>query len=84
MDAFLHTGKHLRSTHRHVVDGDITCVGQVCVGQKNIRHQIDNIPAGKVRPGLFIVGLRETAHQVLKNVTAVHSADLIRAKVAFG
>ena len=84
MDALLHTGEHLGGTHRHVVDGDIARVGQVGIGQEDVRHQVDDVPAGEVRPGLLVVGLREAAHQILKDVAAVHRSDPVRAKVALG
>ena len=82
MDALLHTGKHLRGAHRHVVYGHIAVI-QLGIAQQQVGHQIDDVPAGEVRSGLLSEGLGKTLDQVLKDIAAVYSTDLIRAKVAF-
>ena len=83
MDALLHTGKHLRCAHRHIVHGHIAVI-QLGVAQQQVGHQIDDVPAGEVRSGLLAKGLGETLDEILKDIAAVHGADFIRAEVALG
>lgn len=83
VDAFLHAGQHLGGAHCHVIDGDIPGLAQIGVGQEDVGHQVDNVPAGKVGPSLLVIGLGEALHQILENVAAVHGTDLVRAEIAF-
>ena len=83
MDALLHTGKHLRGAHRHVVHDHITVI-QFGVAQQQVGHQIDDVPAGEVRSGLLAKGLGKALDEILKYIATVHGADLIRTEVAFG
>ena len=83
MDTLLHTGKHLRGAHRHVVHDHITVI-QFGVAQQQVGHQIDDVPAGEVRSGLLAKGLGKALDEILKYIATVHGADLIRTEVAFG
>jgi len=83
VDAFFHTGKHLRGSHCHVVHGHIAVI-QLGVAQQQVGHQIDDVPAGEVRSGLLAKGLRKALDKILKNIAAVHGTDLIRTEVALG
>ena len=83
VDAFLHAGEHLGSAHGHVIDGDIPGLGQIGIGQEDVGHQVDDVPAGEMGPGFLVVGFGEALYQILKNVAAVHCADFVRAEVAF-
>ena len=82
VNPLLHAGKHLAGAHRHIIDGDVFLPGQILAGDENVRHKIDNIPAGKVRSGLLSKGLGEAANQILEDIAAVHGADLIRTEIA--
>ena len=73
MDTLLHTGKHLRGAHRHVVHGHIAVI-QLGVAQQQVGHQIDDVPAGEVRSGLLAKGLGKALDEILKDIAAVHGA----------
>ena len=81
MDALLHATEHLAGAHGHIVNGHAAGI-EVGFGQQQVGHQIDDIPAGEVGSGFLAKALREPPHQVLKDVAAVHCADLVRAKIA--
>ena len=81
VDALLHAAEHLAGAHGHIVDGHAAGV-EVGVGQQNVGHQVDDVPAGEVRSGLLAETLGEPPHEVLEDVAAVHGADLVRAEVA--
>ena len=81
MDALLHAAQHLAGSHGHIVNGHAAGV-EVGFGQQQVGHQIDDIPAGEVRSGFLAKALGEAPHQVLKDVAAIHGADLVRAKIA--
>ena len=66
------------------VDRDILLPAHILTGQQQIRHQVDDIPAGEVCSGLLSKGFGKAAHQVLENIAAVHGADLIRSQIALG
>ena len=81
MDAFLHAAQHLAGSHGHIVNGHAAGI-EVGFGQQQVGHQVDDIPAGEVGSGLLAKALGEPPHQVLKDVAAIHGADLVRAKIA--
>ena len=81
VDALLHAAEHLAGAHSHIVNGHTTGV-EVGFGQQQVGHQVDNVPAGEVGSGLLAKALGEPPHQVLKDIAAVHGADLVRAKIA--
>ena len=81
VDALFHAAEHLAGAHGHIVNGHAAGV-EVGFGQQQVGHQVDDVPAGEVRSGLLTKALREPPHQVLKDVAAVHGADLVRAKIA--
>ena len=81
VDALFHAAEHLAGAHGHIVNGHAAGV-EVGFGQQQVSHQVDDIPAGEVGSGFLAKALGEPPHQVLKNVAAVHGADLVRAKVA--
>ena len=62
VDALLHTGEHLAGAHGHIVDGDVAGMGQIRVGEQEIGHEINDIPAGEMGPGFLAEGLGEAAH----------------------
>ena len=75
-----HTGKHLRGAHRHVGYGHIAVI-QLGIAQQQVGHQVDDAPAGEVRSGLLAEGLGKALDEILKDIAAVHGADLIRTEV---
>lgn len=81
VDAFFHAAQHLAGAHGHIVNGHAAGV-KVGFGQQQVGHQIDDIPAGEVGSCLLAKAFGEPPHQVLKDVAAVHGADLVRAKIA--
>ena len=82
MDAFFHAAEHLARPHRHVVDGHVSLMGQVGVGKQQVGHQVNDVPAGEVRSCLFSEGFGKAADKVFKDVTAVHSTDLVGTEVS--
>ena len=66
------------------VDGDVSLAGKVGVAEQQVGHQVDDVPAGEVRPGLLAEGLGEAAHQILEDVAAVHRADPVGTEVSLG
>ena len=81
VDALLHAAQHLAGSHGHIVNGHAAGI-EVGFRQQQVGHQVDDIPAGEVSSGFLAKALREPPHQVLKDVAAVHGADLVRAKIA--
>ena len=76
MDALLHAAQHLAGAHGHIVNGHAAGI-EVGFGQQQVGHQIDDIPAGEVGSGFLAKALGEPPHQVLKDIAAIHSADLV-------
>lgn len=64
------------------VDRDVLLPAHVRARQQQICHQVDNVAAGEVRTGFLAEGLRKPPHQILENIAAIHSANLIRPKIA--
>ena len=81
VDALLHAAQHLAGSHGHIVNGHAAGV-EIGFGQQQVGHQVDDVPAGEVRSGFLAKALGESPHQVLKDVAAVHGADLVRAEIA--
>ena len=82
VDTLLHAGQHLAGAHGHIVDSYILCFCKVGIGEQEVSHQIDNIPAGEVRSGFLSKGFREPLYQVFKDVPAVNSTYFVRAEIA--
>lgn len=83
MNAFLHAGQHLRSSHCHIVDSGIVDFCYISVRKQQIGHQIDDVAAGEVRSGVIAEALGESPYKVLKDVAAVNCAYLIGASIVF-
>ena len=81
VDALFHAAEHLAGSHRHIVNGHAAGI-EVGFRQQQVGHQIDDVPAGEVGSGLLAKALGESPHQILKDVAAIHGADLVRAKIA--
>ena len=81
VDALFHAAQHLAGAHGHIVNGHAAGI-EVGFRQQQVGHQVDDIPAGEVRSGFLAKALGEPPHQVLKDVAAVHGANLVRAKIA--
>lgn len=81
VDALFHAAEHLAGAHGHIVNGHAAGI-EVGFRQQKVGHQVDDIPAGEVGSGFLAKALGEPPHQVLKDVAAVHGADLVRAEIA--
>ena len=81
VDALFHAAEHLAGAHGHIVNGHAAGV-EVGFRQQQVGHQVDDIPAGEVRSGFLAKAFGESPHQVLKDVAAIHGADLVRAEIA--
>lgn len=67
----------------YIINGDVPGPGQVRVGKQQVGHQVDDVAAGKVGPGFLPEAFGKAPDQILKDVAAVHGADLVRTQVAF-
>ena len=84
LQPLFHAGEHLAGAHGHVVDrlGDALPVEGVLIPRhQQVAHQVYDVPAGEVRSGLLVVGLRKPLDQVLEDVAHIHGADLLRTHI---
>ena len=80
LHALFHTGEHLAGAHGHVVYGhSLPFALFICgIAGEQVAHQIDDVTAGEVGTGLFVVAFRETLDEILENIAHVHGRDLFR------
>ena len=81
---FFHAGQHLACAHGHVVHGlhnAVAAEGVTVAGNQQIAHEINDVPARKMRSGFLVVTFGKALHQILKDIAHVHGADLVGAHV---
>ena len=84
LQTFFHTGKHLACAHGHIVYGAVNAViigDGIIIRQQQIAHQVNDITAGEMGAGLFVVRLRETLDKIFKDIAHIYRRNTIRAHI---
>ena len=84
LQTFFHTGQHLAGAHSHIINcavDSIVILYDIVVGQQQVAHQVNDISAGKMGSGLFVVGLREPLHQIFKDIPHIHCGNTVWAHI---